>query len=167
VPSTQSRVKCATTKTFTSDALSFRYSSCWTSHLYDDKTTYTDLLDVLSNVVTHSPCRVTVKTNLTCGWPLRRLPRSGVLIEWEFGGQPGWELNVEKGASLLVDGLPAREEVQDQACGSIGGNEKVTVFISRPELFDYLLMTACLRSPDNAIELQRISMMLGSVTVAT
>jgi hypothetical protein len=162
-----SRVKCATTKTFTSDQLSFRYSGCWTSRIYDDRTTFTDLVDVLSNEKTHSPCRVTATSNLTCGWPLRHLQRSGVLIEWTFGGQPGWELGNEKGTSLIVDGQPAREDVRHQGCGTAGGDEKITVYVSRSELSNYLLMTACLQSPKNAIELQRLTAMLDSVNVQT
>jgi hypothetical protein len=162
----RSQASCARTKTFTSAEFSFRYSSCWASRVYPDRSSFTDLVDVLSNQVTQSPCR-TAKSSTYCGWPLRHLQRSGVLIEWVLGGQLGWKLSDEKGSTLSVGGRPAREDIVHQSCGSIGGDEHVSVYVSRPELDNYLLMTACLRSPDDAVELQRIRAMLASVSALT
>ena len=167
--SRQSQPKCAI-KVFTSDIISFRYSSCWTSRSYPDGGTFLTLVDVLSNEVTHSPCRTVTNprgSETSCGWPLRHLQRSGVLIEWWFGGVPGWKLSEEKGSTLSVGGRPAHEEILHQACGSIGGNEQVAVFVSRPIVDNFLLMTACLRSPDDAFELHRIRAMLVSVSSVT
>jgi hypothetical protein len=127
---------------------------------------FSTLVDVLSDEETHKPCRTVTKSigsETTCGWPLRDLKRSGVLIEWSFGGEPGWKLSDQKGSTLSVDGRPAREEIQHQACGTIGGDERVYVIISRPELDSFFLMTACLRSPGDAVELQRIRAMLSTV----
>jgi hypothetical protein len=162
--SQDSQGKCSGTKTFISSTVSFRYSSCWVSRVFPDRTTYTDLVDVLSNQNTHSPCRLVNNSYSTCGWPLQHLRRAGVLIEWTVGGHVGWTLDRERGAALSVGGSPAREQVVHEACGSIGGDEKVTVYVSVPELDDYLLMTACLRSPEEAVELRRIRAMLSSVS---
>jgi hypothetical protein len=164
--SRNSQAKCAPTKTFTSEEVSFRYSGCWSSRVYAEESTFSTLVDVLSNEVTHHPCRTVTNSRgsqTSCGWPIRHLQRSGVLIEWTLGGQPGWKLGDQKGSKLTVGGRPGREEILQQACGSIGGDERVYVIISRPELDNYLLMTACLRSPDDAVGLQRIRAMLTTV----
>jgi hypothetical protein len=168
--STHSHANCANTKKFSSNELSFRYSGCWTSRVYSEGGTSSTLVDVLSNEQTHTPCR-TVRTSegseTICGWPLRHLQRSGVLIEWMLGGQPGWKLSDVKGSTLSVGGRPAREEILHQACGSLGGDERVYVFVSRPELDNYVEMFGCLRSPDDSVELQRIRDMLTSVRSLT
>jgi hypothetical protein len=159
----QSRASCRKTKSFTSESVSFRYSSCWTSRAYDDRFTNTELVDVLSNQVTHNPCHLVNNSYQTCGWPLRHLQPAGLLIKWIIGGQVGWSLNKEKGSELSVGGSPARELIAHEACGSIGGDEKVTVYVSIPEADNYLLMTACLRSPGDEVEVKRINSMLESV----
>jgi hypothetical protein len=168
--SRNSQARCATTKSFTSDEVSFRYSSCWTSRVYTDESTSSTLVDVLSYEDTHSPCQTVTNSKgskTACGWPLRHLKRSRVLIEWTLGGEPGWKLSDQKGSTLFVGGRPAREEILHQARGSIGGDERVYVLVSRPELDNYLLMFACLRSPGDAVELQRIRAMLASVSALT
>jgi hypothetical protein len=81
-----------------------------------------------------------------------------------LGGQPGWKLSDVKGSTFSVGGRPAREEILHQACGSLGGSEQVYVFVSRPELYNYVEMFGCLRSPNDAVELERIRAMLASVS---
>jgi hypothetical protein len=81
-----------------------------------------------------------------------------------LSGQPGWKLSDQKGSALSVGGRPAREEILHHACGSIGGNERIYVIVSRPEVDNYVEMFACLRSPHDAVEIQRIRAMLASVT---
>jgi hypothetical protein len=161
---------CGTTGRFSGGGVVFRYSSCWSSSMYSEESSFSWLIVDLSDQPTHNPCRTTktaTRTTVSCGWPIRRIEKSHVLIQWFGMGTPGWHLENEPGTSLTVGGRPAREEIRHQSCGSIGGNEVVTIFISRRANDNYYLISACLRAPEMALQLQRINQMLRSVRLTS
>jgi len=144
-----------------SDAhLSFDYPSSWKVSHYDDwVSTREAKLVYLSTEPTHDPC-VRSGNTITCGEPIYSLRSGGVLVAWAVFGFPGWNLNLEKGSPLRVDGLPAKWDAlrlpaadpRVQGCIRMGGGESVLVWVARPAPSDAYTLSACLRSakPDHA-----------------
>jgi hypothetical protein len=101
----------------------------------------------LSVQPTRNPCR-TSGTVTSCGWPVRRLRRGGLLIVWENRGYPGWSLASAPGRRLRVGGREARLLVSHRGvCSAIGADETIAVAIARPLAGNWTAFTACLRGP--------------------
>ena len=141
-----------------SDAkLSFDYPSSWMVSHYDDwVSTREAKLVYLSTQPTHDPC-VRSGNTITCGDPIYSLGPGGVLVTWAVFGFPGWNLNLEKGSALQVDGRPAKWDAlrlpaadpNAQSCVRIAGDESVLVWVASPVQWDAYTLSACLRSPND------------------
>lgn len=117
---------------------------------------YTPLV-YLSTQPTRNPC-VRTASSLSCSDPMIiPLKPEGVFVEWGELGMPGWNLNLEQGAPLQVDGLPAKWDTlrlpvggPQGWCAQMGGDESVTASVARASAGAYQLR-ACLRSsrPDH------------------
>jgi hypothetical protein len=157
---------CAATGFYSGNNISFKYSPCWMPSTYTEESSFSWLVVVLSDQSTHSPCRtVTNSTGSTtsCGWPIGKLQRSHAVVEWFGMGRPDWKLSDQRGRPLNVGGRPAREEILHHGCPQIGGDEMVSVEIARPVANNFFQVTACLRSPNIAVQLGRLNAMLQSV----
>jgi hypothetical protein len=116
----------------------------------------------LSGQPTGNPCR-TAGAVTSCGWPISRLRRGGVLIVWENRGYPGWRLASMPGTAVRVGGRPARRLVtRPGICRAVGADETIEVAIARPLRDNWTAVTACLRAPDLAASEQELEAVLAS-----
>lgn len=160
------QASCKATRTFRGSAFSFNYSPCWTASTFREVSSFAWLDVVLSDQTTHNPCRTSTDSTgvqTACTWPIGHLKRSHVLVEWFEVGHPGWHLTDEPGVPITVAGRAARERIVHHGCPQIGGDEMVSIEISKLVPDNFFQVTACLRSPDDTIQLQRLSTMLKSV----
>lgn len=116
------------------------------------------------------PCSYTREESgglwVLCGWPVAALGPNDVFVEWGFGGGASWSLDRMPGDPGRVGGRPARIARVDSGpledkCRSIGGDEAITVWISRAP-HNYYSMIACLRGPDLQTREQQVFTMLRS-----
>ena len=153
----------ASLTTFRNAYLQFRYPQNWRALQFPDSgELHFHPMLYLSTQPGHNPCNQT-GLSVTCGWPVDQLQPSGVLVQWENKGFPGWSLATQTGTSIHVDGRPAREQTAKPGdCRSIGADETVSVEIARPMADNWTAFTACLRGPNLAASEQKIAAVLAS-----
>jgi hypothetical protein len=162
-PQTTAMTPPASLATFRNAYLEFRYPQAWrTLQFPDSGELHFHPMVYLSTQSGHDPCRQSGLT-VTCGWPVDRLQPSGVVVQWENKGFPGWSLATQSGTSLRVGGRPARETTRRPGdCGSIGADETVSVQIARPVADNWTDFVACLRGPNLAAHEQEVAAVLAS-----
>ena len=136
--------------------LSFDYPSSWKVSHYDDWVSARQAkLVYLSTQPTHDPCVRSGNTSM-CSDPIYSLKLGGVLVTWAVFGFPGWNLNLENGSALQVDGHPAKWDAlrlpaaypNAQSCARIGGDQSVLIWVASLVQGGAYTLSACLRSPN-------------------
>jgi hypothetical protein len=141
--------------------LSLDYPMSWHSVRYERRSSFTTLLEYLTNQRLHPPC-----TDGSCAWPIDHLSPGGVLVSWSADGFPGWTLAKTRGKSTRVGNRPAKVlEQYPGSCRQIGGDVTITVDIPRPAAGNYYSMMACIREPGSTKATESIRDMLSSVRV--
>lgn len=160
------------TEHYNQRGLQFEYPSSWRAAHFEDQSSFTALLVVLSNQKMRSPCirtKVSVGVQISCGrWGVARLDARGVLVEWFVGSAlPGNGVSLGPGLPMTIDGLPARAQIARPGdCRSIGGQETITVFIPTNQTSWYS-MSACIRGPNLASTVRSVRALLLSTKFAT
>jgi hypothetical protein len=141
----------------------FQYPTAWAAAQPDvPDTLHVHPMIYLSVQPTRNPCRTT-GAETSCGWPVTRLRRGGVLVMWENRGYPGWSLESAPGTPIRVGGRRAHRQVsRPGACAAIGGDVTVEVAIARPLAGNWTAVTACLRKPNLAAAERELGVVLRS-----
>lgn len=155
---------CGPTKTFSNGFLSFRYSGCWTAVTYDEVSSFSASVVYLSDQPTHQPCHA-IANGRACGWPVDKLDRGHILVQWSANGFPGWTLSKAPGSPTTVGGQPAHSSVATPgSCSSISADETISVEVARATKANWYAMTACLRAPGDAQATDAVQQMLSTVS---
>jgi hypothetical protein len=135
---------------FDGGGLSFEYPSEWERATWPVRSSFEILVTYLSTEPLHDPCQRT-PASITCGEPLRRLRRGGVLVEWSRVGFPetdrrrlrampgSWITVAGRRAKLAVDRLPV--------CRGIGADRSLFALIPLASRGNYYALRACVRGP--------------------
>jgi hypothetical protein len=141
------------------DALdSPEYSSMYTSLIW------------LSTQELNEPCSYTHTdqgVRVRCGLPLGSLEPDAALLQWGYGGRPGWSLGQMPGKPMRIGGRSAKLAVSEpsgggDSCLDLGGDESLTLWITRKAPHNFYLMNACLRGPDLKSAEQKIRTMIAT-----
>jgi hypothetical protein len=156
------------TARFSAMGLSFRYPAAWRS-----VTPRAGLSDFPALIVYLSTSRLTGtcvasasagRIAETCVYPIRVLPRGGVLVRWNANALPAWRMPK---ANTTVAGRRAVEtKTRGGWCGVLGAAETITVMIPRATSGNWYQMDACLRAPGLPRQEAQISSMLTSVRIS-
>jgi len=156
---------------FRNEFVTFRYPAPWATSVWQEQVPHFQPMVYLSTQATHDPCRTSVSagaTSITCGFPLAKLDRGGVLVTWENKGFPGTSIARLPGASTRVDGRNAKVSVaRPGACRGVGADETMTVVIARPLPSNWTQVSACLRGPDLAAREAQVRSLLASARFLT
>jgi hypothetical protein len=167
-PPAAASTPAAPTARFSAMGLSFRYPVSWRSitpraGLSD----FPALIVYLSTSRLTSPCVTSVsagRTADTCAYPVRVLPRGGVLARWNANGSPAWHMPQ---ANTTVAGRRALEtRTAGGWCKVLGATETITVMIPRSVPGNWYQMDACLRAPGLPKLEAEIKSMLNSVHIS-
>jgi len=154
--------------------LSFVHPALWRVQTFADVAGWTPLgtrvVTYVSPLALRDPCRP-VPQGVACGFPVRRLPRGGVLVTWRAEGtRPGGGLaQVRGGRSLAIGGLPARISVsRPGSCAAIGADETIEAVMSAGPSTEaaFYGFTACLRGPGLTRAAAKAQAMLRSAAIA-
>jgi hypothetical protein len=71
-----------------------------------------------------------------CRLPLGSLHANGALVQWGFGGRPGWSLGQMPGTPMRIGGRPAKLAVIEtdtaaNSCRQLDGDELLILWIAR------------------------------------
>jgi hypothetical protein len=156
------------TARFSAMGLSFRYPAGWRT-----VTPRAGLSDFPALIVYLSTSRLTGtcvasasagRIAETCAYPVRVLPRGGVLVRWNANALPAWRMPK---ANTTVAGRGAVEtKTRGGWCAVLGAAETITVMIPRAAPGHWYQMDACLRAPGLPQQEAQISSMLTSVRVS-
>jgi len=153
--------------TYSNALLSFDHPAAWKAHPFRwaGELHYRPMV-YLSTQPLHDPC--STKGNTTsCGFPVERLKRSGVLVIWNASNPPATALG--PGSLFQIDGRRARRvESAGGMCRSIGSDRTIDVLIATSPLPSTPTeFTACLRGPGLAQEEERVDALLDSTQFAS
>ncbi|MDX6411869.1 MAG: hypothetical protein QOE91_1385 [Gaiellaceae bacterium] len=124
----------------------------------------------LSTQELNEPCSYTHTdqgVRVRCGLPLGSLDQNGALLQWGFGGRPGWSLGQMPGERIRIGGRSAKLAVNEpsggaDSCLQLGGEESLTLWITRKAAHNFYFMNACLRGPDLKSVEQKVRTMIAS-----
>jgi len=160
--------RAAPTARFSAMGLSFRYPAGWRT-----VTPRAGLSDFPALIVYLSTSRLTGtcvasasagRIAETCAYPVRVLPRGGVLVRWNANALPTWRMPK---ANTTVAGRRAVEiKTRGGWCAVLGATETITVMIPRATPGNWYQMDACLRVPGLPRQEAQISSMLTSVRIS-
>ena len=156
------------TSDFQNAFVAFRYPTGWRAQQPNAHSVSLHFHPIvfLSDQPTGDACRSDGMTT-SCGWPVARLQRCGVLVVWENRGYPGWTLSSAPGTATRVGGRPARRlVVKPGVCRSIGADETMQFAIARPLKSNWTSVTACLRGPALADREREVDAVLASTRFA-
>jgi hypothetical protein len=162
--------KSPTLKHYADSEISFRYPSDWRVSHYTENSSFSSSIVFLSNQKLHAPCRsfkVPVGLETTCGQPLKRLARNGVLLTWTADGTPTFSIQSVPGIAGKIGGLSARLEVDHPGeCRDIGAGVTVTAVAVRgaPADNNFFELIACLRGPNLKSATDQVGALLRSTT---
>jgi hypothetical protein len=155
--------------------LSFRHPAIWQVQGFADVQGWTPagtrVVAHVSPLALRDPCRP-VPQGVACGYPVRRLPRGGVLVTWTAEGvRPfGGLARLRGGRSLSIGGHPARVKVsRPGSCAAIGADTTIEgVMRAGPSAeAAFYGFTACLRGPGLVRAAAQAQAMLRSAVIAT
>lgn len=139
-------------ETYRGHGITFTYPASWRHRHRGFYSNMTSPIVDLGTQPMVDPC-VHSGNSTSCGFPVRRLDRGGVVVMWEEGGG-------------LID--PAHRPVPGvhvmtlrTGCRSLGGGEEITasVVLRGGRVYE---ATACLRGPDVAAHEREVRAMLAS-----
>jgi hypothetical protein len=125
----------------------------------------------LSTQELNEPCSYTHTdqgVRVRCGLPLGSLDSNTVLVAWGFGGRPGWSLRQMPGEPMRIGGRSAKLAVDEtsgggaDSCLQLGGDESLSLWITRKAAHNFYFMNACLRGPDLKSVEQKVRTMIAS-----
>jgi hypothetical protein len=158
------------TASFTVMGLAFRYPASWqrSRTWASDQPGFPRLMVYLSSTTRlKAPCLTSTipgRIAQTCEYPIRALPRAGVLVRWTASGFPDWHMPKPNTA------IAGRRAVETRTirgwCAPLHATETITVIIPRAAPGNWYQMDACLRSPGLPQQEARISSMLKSIRIA-
>jgi hypothetical protein len=127
----------------------------------------------LSTQELNEPCSYTHTdrgVQVRCGLPLGSLDPNAALLQWGFGGRPGWSLGQMPGEPMRIGGRSAKLAVNERSGGAdsclrLGGDESLTLWITRKAAHNFYLMNACLRGPGLKSIEQKVRTMITSARV--
>jgi hypothetical protein len=145
------------------EATAIRYPAGWQVAHYDVPNSFYQSIAFIGPEPLPDPCTRAVNTITCASWPPIRLPANGVVVGLWSDGFPGWTFDPNVGRPADVGGHPATVEVlpADDACRSIGGDERMVVTIPMPVQWDWWEVDACLRGPDHAANETIVRALLG------
>lgn len=164
-------------KTFTDNAVTFRYPPAWRSYPYQWHSSFEDSLTYLSSTPIPNPCRTTHpggNIEISCGLPATQLSGDRVLIIWTQSGfphpaggpgpltnAPGTPTRLGGHAARLHSGRAGLE------CGHIAARTSIQAAIEMgpPYGDDTLQMTACLGPSDQAANTRAVMAMLATLHI--
>jgi len=165
---------CGSVARFELDGLVVSHPASWRVQQFADVSGWTPggtrVIAYLSPLVLRNPCRPIARGGTACTFPLRRLPRRGVLVTWlQDSNRPGLSLaGLAGGVPTSIGGNPARVKVSPTGeCRAIGGEETVRALIDAGALpgGGFYEMTACLRGPGLARATRTVRTMLASARI--
>jgi hypothetical protein len=134
---------------FHGDGVSFRYPAAWSHHRPGVRGfAMTGVVD-LSTQPLRNPCHRIGRVT-SCGLPIRRLRRGGVVVVWVAPGLPG--VLQPRGVTVTV--------THPGHCRRIGGDESIAASVTRKHRT--LWVDACLRGPDLQANERAVRAMLAS-----
>jgi hypothetical protein len=147
---------------YASSSVSFSHPAAWQAYPFrwPGELHFRPLV-YLSTQPVENPCSAQGNTT-TCGFPVQRLERGGVLITWNASGPPAVTLG--RGSQITVDGRPARRlDAAGGPCRGIGADRTIDVLVAtRPLPSTLIEFTACLRGPGLAENVKRVDALLAS-----
>jgi hypothetical protein len=98
---------------------------------------------------------------------LGSLEPDAALLQWGYGGRPGWSLGQMPGDPVRIGGRSAKLAVDEpsggaDSCLQLGGDESLTLWITRKAAHNFYFMNACLRGPDLKSVEQKVRTMIAS-----
>lgn len=153
---------------YTSESIAFTHPLSWRASNFNEASSMEASLVVLSNQELHTPCSNTKSASevkVSCGWPLHHLNANGIMAEWSELGWPSGTLAKVPGGSLIVGGLPAREQTSKSGeCSTIGGTETISLVVARNMPANFYQLIACLRGPNLTENREQVNRMISSTT---
>jgi hypothetical protein len=147
---------------YSDSVLSFSHPAAWKAYPFrwNGELHFRPLV-YLSTQPLHDPCAMQGNT-VSCGFPVGRLLRGGVLVTWNDSGPPAMGLG--PGSRTRVGGHPARRvDTAHGICRSIGADRTIDVLIQvRPLPSPLTELTACLRGPSLVQAEQSVDALLAS-----
>ena len=147
---------------YASSFLSFTHPATWKAYPFQwSGGLHFRPLVYLSTQPVHDPCSTQGNTT-TCGFPVQSLQPGGVLVTWNASSPPA--VGLGSGKQIRVDGRPARRVDSDGGiCRQIGADRTIDVLVAtRPLPSPLTELTACLRGPGLAQNVQRLDALLAS-----
>jgi len=144
--------------------ISFSSPAGWYRTAASDQSSFTDMVAAVSNEPLRDPCSVS-GNSFTCGTPLDSLQEGALLVEWWSNGFPTWSIDNQPGTPTTVDGLPARFQQTSGsggACIGLGATTSITVVIANGPSGDYYEFDACMRGPNQALQISTATALLNS-----
>ena len=147
------------------DALVFSYPASWRSRRVHETTSFTDAIVNFSTQPMHAVCHTKhnakgIETD--CGWPVRQLRASGVLVQWDYFRAMGGLFQRQRGRHIRLDGHAAIQGIERPGlCGAVGATETIETTIKAAPAD--VRVTACIRGPGVAQRESQVQMMLTSL----
>jgi hypothetical protein len=145
------------------DAADVRPPEGWQVAHYEVANSFYQSIAFLGPEALPDPCTRLANTITCTYWPPIRLTVNGVVVGLWSDGFPGWTFDPNAGRPVDVGGHPASIQIlpADDACRSIGGDERMVVTIPMPVAWDWWEVDACLRGPDHGANEAIVRAMLG------
>jgi len=169
-PATAAKERNPAVASFSVMGLAFRYPASWRR----SRTWRSDLPGFPAAIVylsstsrLRAPCIASTSPGRiaqTCEYPVRVLPRAGVLVRWGVNGSPAWRM--PKANTTIAGRKAAEMRTSGGWCAPLRATETITVIIPRARSGTWYQMDACLRAPGGPQQEAQISAMLSSVRIA-
>ena len=145
--------------------VSFASPAGWYHTAASVEGSFTDMVAAVSNEPLRDPCSAS-GNSFTCGQPLDSLQQGALLVEWWNDGNPTWSIDNQPGTQTTVDGIPARFQQTPGSsgqCAGLSATTTIAVVIATGPSGDYYEFDACMRGPNQALEISTATAILNSV----
>lgn len=171
-PAESSPAPGAEWRSFTGNAVTFRYPAAWRSYPYHWSGSFIYSLTYLSSTAIPNPCSTTHtggNTQISCGLPATHITGNRVLIFWAQTGSPG-PVADSAGTPTTLGGHAARlrSGPAGPECGHLGAATSIQAAIAMGSQYGgnaVLHMTACLGGSERAANIRDVMAMLGTLQI--